>query len=327
MADFPIALTNAVDGVPGVGTEILAKHLNNLEAKVGIDSSAVSTSLDYLLKNTASIEPGHKHYQLWKPDGSSQALTVDSNRRVRIASPAVNTPNLLLDDGLGTLAYTTLSGYNALLTLNIVDGVNDFQLFYIAENTGKIANFTSTGNMLYFQHYSLLDALMGGNALLGFGGSLFQGPIGSIKGIYNLSANQIGIGVVSDYVTPASNTPVVTISTDHGNIGIGVTAWGTSAAKVLGMAAGTAPSTAPAGMAQLWAINLNGASTAGFRFMNQGATTVYTMTGVSGVTAASTGVGSVKMGSVNAANNAGWLTMLNHLGVVVYVPYWTNQSP
>lgn len=33
----------------------------NIETKVGADSSAVVTSLDYLLKNTASTDPGHKH--------------------------------------------------------------------------------------------------------------------------------------------------------------------------------------------------------------------------------------------------------------------------
>lgn len=32
-----------------------------LQAKVGVDSSAVTTTLDYKLKNTASIDPGHKH--------------------------------------------------------------------------------------------------------------------------------------------------------------------------------------------------------------------------------------------------------------------------
>lgn len=78
MADFPVALTNAVDGVPGVGTEILAKHLNNLEAKVGIDASAVTTSLDYLLKNPASISPGHKHSNLWTPNGSTSRLISDA---------------------------------------------------------------------------------------------------------------------------------------------------------------------------------------------------------------------------------------------------------
>ena len=47
MSDFPVALTGAVDGVPGVGTPIAAKHLNNLEIKVGIDNSANTSSLDY----------------------------------------------------------------------------------------------------------------------------------------------------------------------------------------------------------------------------------------------------------------------------------------
>lgn len=32
-----------------------------LETKVGVDDSAVVTSLDYLLKNTSSVDPGHKH--------------------------------------------------------------------------------------------------------------------------------------------------------------------------------------------------------------------------------------------------------------------------
>ena len=35
--------------------------LTAVEAKVGIDSSAVTTTLDYKLKNTASVDPGHKH--------------------------------------------------------------------------------------------------------------------------------------------------------------------------------------------------------------------------------------------------------------------------
>jgi len=37
-----------------------------------------------------------------------------------------------------------------------------------------------------------------------------------------------------------------------GNVGVGVTTFGTSAAKVLGLANATAPSTSPAGMGQLY---------------------------------------------------------------------------
>ena len=64
---FPTELSNAIDGV----TEIVAAHLNNLEAKVGTDNSAVVTSIDYLLKNTGSIDPGHKHTAEALSDGNN----------------------------------------------------------------------------------------------------------------------------------------------------------------------------------------------------------------------------------------------------------------
>ena len=47
MADFPTAKTNAVDNV----TDVLAKHINNLENKVGIDGSTDSSSLDYKVRH------------------------------------------------------------------------------------------------------------------------------------------------------------------------------------------------------------------------------------------------------------------------------------
>lgn len=47
---------------------VSASHINDLqdavvalETKVGADSSAVTTSIDYLLKNTSSVDPGHHH--------------------------------------------------------------------------------------------------------------------------------------------------------------------------------------------------------------------------------------------------------------------------
>lgn len=54
---FPDELTSAVDGL----TEIEAAHLNNLEAKVGIDNSADPGSLDYQLCHEESVDPGHRH--------------------------------------------------------------------------------------------------------------------------------------------------------------------------------------------------------------------------------------------------------------------------
>jgi len=54
---FPSTLTVAIDGV----TEIVSAHLNNLEEKVGVDNSAIASSLDYKLRSASSVDPGHKH--------------------------------------------------------------------------------------------------------------------------------------------------------------------------------------------------------------------------------------------------------------------------
>ncbi|MHB9072437.1 MAG: hypothetical protein ACYC6G_02810 [Desulfobaccales bacterium] len=70
---FPTNLTNAVDGI----NEVMADHLNNLEAKVGIDGSLVSTSLDYLLKNPGSVDPGHVHSGYQVAGSYITALTGD----------------------------------------------------------------------------------------------------------------------------------------------------------------------------------------------------------------------------------------------------------
>ena len=66
MASFPTTLKNFISKLTGGVIE--ASHINDLqdevsalETKVGVDGSAVTTSLDYLVKNTASVNPGHKH--------------------------------------------------------------------------------------------------------------------------------------------------------------------------------------------------------------------------------------------------------------------------
>lgn len=45
MPDFPTVLSEVVDDID----DVMAKHINNLEAKVGIDSSSVNTTIDYKL--------------------------------------------------------------------------------------------------------------------------------------------------------------------------------------------------------------------------------------------------------------------------------------
>ncbi len=157
--------------------------------------------------------------------------------------------------------------------------------------------------------------------------SIFDGTV-SIPGLnFNSDANT-GIYRPGTDIFAIATGGVERIRADAaGNILVGVAAAGTSAAGVLGMAAATAPTTAPAGIAQLWPIALNGAGTTGFRFMNEAATTVYTMMGCSATVAVSTGIATTLMGSANIATNAGWLAVTNNLGAVVYVPYWTTATP
>ena len=61
------SLTNPQPADPLNSPSHSTQHINSndaieaLEAKVGVDSSAVTTSLDYKVSNTSSSNPGHKH--------------------------------------------------------------------------------------------------------------------------------------------------------------------------------------------------------------------------------------------------------------------------
>jgi hypothetical protein len=66
-SNFPTSLdaipTDRTSGdvVPVSDANIYFDATYKLEEKVGVDSSAVSTTIDYKLKNSASLNPGHKH--------------------------------------------------------------------------------------------------------------------------------------------------------------------------------------------------------------------------------------------------------------------------
>lgn len=67
LSNFPDSLdtftdkTDNVDDVMAADINKLQDAVEALQGKVGIDSSAVVTSLEYILKNASSQNPGHKH--------------------------------------------------------------------------------------------------------------------------------------------------------------------------------------------------------------------------------------------------------------------------
>ncbi len=227
---FPAALTNAVDGV----TEIIAAHLNDLEAKVGIDGSAVPTSLDYLVKNAGSINPGHKHSKLWASDGDPEAVTVDAAGNVGIGTTS---PSQKLHISLDP-------DYRIFIDRNIS-----------ADTAGTriVARLKNDANDAYIECVGIIFRKRSGNK-------------GDLLFMVNTST---GLSTAM-YLDP------------NCNIGIGgITTLGTNAAKVLGISTGTAPTTAPADMAQMWVEDVNAAAgKAGLHMMAESGTGKLIVAGV-----------------------------------------------
>jgi hypothetical protein len=119
-----------------VNTEdvITNTHHNNLkdavvalETKVGVDSSGVTTTLEYLLKNSLSVDPGHKHTgaSVTFADGSA------ASPGVRFGNPITDTNTGIFHPGTGLVAFSS-SGAEIIrvstLGLGIFDTAGDFPL-------------------------------------------------------------------------------------------------------------------------------------------------------------------------------------------------------
>jgi hypothetical protein len=132
----------------------------------------------------------------------------------------------------------------------------------------------AVGDLLYASAANALSKL----ADVAVGQVLVSGGIGAAPAWSAAPALTTSLTVPIIYGSAASGGDLTLHSTSHGtkgkiylgsnsvydqvsgNLGIGVIAFGTSAAKVLGMGAGTAPTTAPADMAQMWVADINGAA-------------------------------------------------------------------
>jgi len=79
----------------------------------------------------------------------------------------------------------------------------------------------------------------------------YQG-IGSNQNVIYASGNPLSILSDSQNLRIGTGTNAYMLLDTSGNVGVGVSTFGTSAAKVLGLANATAPTTSPAGMGQLY---------------------------------------------------------------------------
>ena len=105
------------------------------------------------------------------------------------------------------------------------------------------------------------------------------------------------------------------------NHGIGTTSFGASAAKTLAIANGTAPTGSVANQFHLYGKAAAVGKSWGV-FREEGNTTIDRF--VMGVSATSTAGASVRgVNGSTTAGNTGWLTVHDHTGATVYIPYWT----
>lgn len=181
-----------------------------LETKLGIDSSAVATTIDYLLKSTSSTDPGHKH-----TGAALAANTVaDTNIRQgaalsvigRSANSTGNVADIPVAAGqvLGVAAGgTTLGGINAVETGAVI-------LW-----TGKQSTIPSTwllcnGQAVSRTTFANLFAVIGTGYGAGNGTTTFNVP--DMRGLY-----PIGGGV--DLVAGNTSIPSTNIEGSNKNTG------------------------------------------------------------------------------------------------------------
>lgn len=137
---WPAALSNVVAtevlGLAG-GGQGLAALINNLETGVGITGSAVTTTINYLLTNAASINPGHLH--------SSAGLsgTTGSGNIVLATSPTLVTPTLgvATATSINSLTITTSTG---TLTITNAKTLSISNSLTLAGTDGTMLTFQGT---------------------------------------------------------------------------------------------------------------------------------------------------------------------------------------
>jgi hypothetical protein len=171
---FPVNLTAAVDGV----TEILAAHLNNLEEKVGINSSGAVTSLDFLLKNPLSSNPGHVHTLAAIPaitataaqinylTGVTSAVQTQLNGKASAVGGTFTGDTLVSHDGLVTLGAETTNDVAAsgASVEALSNDVNAMIRAYPINATGSLLGAGKAGRAYLLASGSALTALMLGTA-------------------------------------------------------------------------------------------------------------------------------------------------------------------
>ena len=133
--DFTPKVDNT-DDVMAADVNELQTAIESLEAKIGVDDSAVATSIDYLLKNAASIDPGHLH------TGSSVELLEIGDATYDDLQDFVNSVQ-----SSGFISGFTLSNSREVLELDVAAGSGMIKITDSAIGVTKFFDFAGVQNV------------------------------------------------------------------------------------------------------------------------------------------------------------------------------------
>lgn len=111
-----------------------------LETKVGVDSSAVTTTLDYKVKSTSSVDPGHKHTKLHNSSGTA-IVQVGTSTRVTgqylsDKFALTDAATIAVDWNNGNVQSVTLGGNRTVTFANPISG-GRYVLVFKQDATGS----------------------------------------------------------------------------------------------------------------------------------------------------------------------------------------------
>ncbi len=143
MADFPTDLSGVEDNVD----DVLAKHVNNLETKVGVDDSAVVTSLDYMFRKGWS--PANETWVYvsatsFKVEGVDVTSKYPKGTRIRYKQGGAYEYGVVISSAFSTDTTVTLATNTDYALAN--DTITDNGYSYMANPVGypQYFNYTPT---------------------------------------------------------------------------------------------------------------------------------------------------------------------------------------
>jgi hypothetical protein len=119
-------------------------RLGEIEAKIGADSSAVATSLDYKLCNASSTDPGHLHTAASISDVKTGTFTCANNKDKAVSNTAVTANSKVFIMPTNAAAAALMAGINSLYVSALSVGAS----FTVTTGNADAAAGTETFNYL-----------------------------------------------------------------------------------------------------------------------------------------------------------------------------------